>query len=250
MPSGSLGLWWLGQAGFVFKTAAGMIVYLDPYLSDAAERLHGFKRLSLPPIAAAEVRADLIVFTHEHADHLDPDALPIIVRNNPTCRFAGPAGCDEGLAAAGVLAANRLNLEAHKRYDVDGAAIHTAPADHGDLSATALCLLLEFDGIRVLCTGDTAFRPELLKPLYDVHPDLMLPCINGAFGNMSHVNAAMLVQQHKPRRAIPCHFGMFAEHGAADPAGFMHACRQFCPEVNAAALKPGERFLCESNQGR
>ena len=204
MPSGSLGLWWLGQAGFVFKTAAGMIVYLDPYLSDAAERLHGFKRLSLPPIAAAEVRADLIVFTHEHADHLDPDALPIIVRNNPTCRFAGPAGCDEGLAAAGVLAANRLNLEAHKRYDVDGAAIHTAPADHGDLSATALCLLLEFDGIRVLCTGDTAFRPELLKPLYDVHPDLMLPCINGAFGNMSHVDAAMLVQrQAKAGNSLP-----------------------------------------------
>ena len=72
VPSDSLGLWWLGQAGFVFKTPAGKIVYLDPYLSDAVERLFGFKRLSLPPIAAEEVRADLVVLTHEHADHLDP----------------------------------------------------------------------------------------------------------------------------------------------------------------------------------
>jgi L-ascorbate 6-phosphate lactonase len=245
VPGGSLGLWWLGQAGFVFKTPAGKIVYLDPYLSDAVERLHGFKRLSLPPIAAQEVRADLVVLTHEHADHLDPDALPIIVRNNPACRFAAPSGCAQGLDAAGVDAKNRLTLEPHRRYDVDGVAIHTAPADHGELSATALCLVLEFDGIRVLCTGDTAFRRQLLQPLYDVQPDLLLPCINGVFGNMSHIDAAMLVQQAKPRWAIPCHYWMFAEHGAADPAGFMHACRQFCPEVKTAVLRPGERFLCQ-----
>ena len=50
VPNGSLGLWWLGQAGFAFKTPAGRIVYVDPYLSDAVERLHGFKRLSLSPI--------------------------------------------------------------------------------------------------------------------------------------------------------------------------------------------------------
>ena len=83
VPSGSLALWWLGQAGFAFKSPSGRIVYLDPYLSDAVERLHGFKRLSLPPVAADEVRADLVVLTHEHADHLDPDALPIIARTTP-----------------------------------------------------------------------------------------------------------------------------------------------------------------------
>ena len=243
VSSGSLGLWWLGQAGFVFKTPAGKILYLDPYLSDAVERLHNFKRLSLAPITADEVRADLIVLTHEHADHLDPDALPIIARDNPACRFAAPSGCAQGLAEAGVLPAVQLTLEPRKQYDVDGITIRTVPADHGDLSATALCLTLDFDGIRVLCTGDTAFRPQLLKPLYDVRPDILLPCINGVFGNMNHIDAAMLVQQAQPRLAIPCHFGMFAEHGAGDPGGFMCACRYFCPEVKTAVLKPGERFL-------
>jgi L-ascorbate 6-phosphate lactonase len=243
VPGGSLGVWWLGQAGFVFKTPAGKIVYLDPYLSDAVERLYGFKRLSLAPITADEVRADLIVLTHEHADHLDPDALPIIARNNPACRFVGPSGCEQGLADAGVVPAIRLTLEPHEQYDLDGISIRTAPADHGDLSATALCLVLDFGGIRVLCTGDTAFRPLLLKPLYDIRPDVLLPCINGVFGNMNHVDAAMLVQQAKPRLAIPCHFGMFAEHGAGDPGGFMYACRHFCSDVKTTVLKPGERFL-------
>ena len=102
VPEASLRLWWLGQAGFAFKTPAGRIVYADPYLSDAVERLHGFKRLSLAPIAAEEVCADLVLLTHEHADHLDPDAIPIIAGRNPQCRFAGPAGCTEGLERAGV----------------------------------------------------------------------------------------------------------------------------------------------------
>ncbi len=74
VPDGSVRLWWLGQAGFAFKTALNNVVYVDPYLSDAVERLHGFKRLSLPPISPEDARADLVVISHEHTDHLDPDS--------------------------------------------------------------------------------------------------------------------------------------------------------------------------------
>jgi L-ascorbate 6-phosphate lactonase len=245
VPDGSLGLWWLGQAGFAFKTPDGRVVYLDPYLSDAAERLFGFKRLTLPPITAGEVRADLVVLTHEHADHLDPDSVPIIARNNPTCRFAAPAGCAEGLAAAGVQGESCVTLQPNRRYELPGVVIRTAKADHGDLSDSALCLVLEFGPIRIACTGDTAFRPQLLKPLYETPPDVLLPCINGVFGNMGHVDAARLTQAARPRYAIPCHFWTFAEHGAADPGGFLHACRCLCPETTALLLRPGERFLVQ-----
>ena len=104
VPGGSLGLWWLGQAGFVFKNPGGKTVYIDPYLSDAVERLFGFKRLSAPPIAADEVRADLVALTHEHADHLDPDSVPIIAKNNPKCRFAAPKGFHSADAVKAALA--------------------------------------------------------------------------------------------------------------------------------------------------
>ncbi len=248
VPAGAVRLWWLGQAGFAFKTHAGHVVLVDPYLSDAVERLHGFKRLSLPPISPEEVRADLVVLTHEHADHLDPDAVPVIARNNPHCRFAAPSGCVAGLAEAGVGADRRLIMEPGRRYELEQVTIHTVPADHGDYSPTALCFVLEFDGCRVLYTGDTALRSETFKPLYDLQPDILLACINGGFGNMTHVDAAMMAQQAKPRVAIPCHFWTFAEQGAADPAGFLYACKHFCPDVQAMLLRPGEGFTLR--QGR
>ena len=185
----------------------------------------------------------MVLLTHEHADHLDPDAVPVIARNNPGCRFAAPAGCTPGLSEAGVAPGNRILLEPDRRYDLDGLALHTAPADHGDLSETALCFVLEIEGIRVFCTGDTAYRPNLHKPLIDLKPDILVPCINGVFGNMNHIDAAMLVQAVKPRCAIPCHFWTFAEQGGGDPAGFVHACKHYAPETKALLLRPGERFV-------
>jgi len=242
VPEGSVRLWWLSQAGFAFKTPAGKVVYLDPSLSDALERLYGFKRICSPPIAAEDVRADLVILTHEHADHLDPDALPVIARNNPQCRFAGPCGCGEGFALAGIHADRTVVLEPNRSEDLGPVVVHAVPADHGDYSESALGLLLDFEGVRILATGDTSLRPRLFRPLFDLKPDVMLPCINGGFGNMTPLDAARLVQQAQPRYAIPCHYWTFAEQGAGDPGGFLYACKHLCPNVHALLLKPGEGF--------
>ena len=43
VPKGSLALYWLCQAGFAFKSSAGQIVYIDPYLSDVVERVVGLQ---------------------------------------------------------------------------------------------------------------------------------------------------------------------------------------------------------------
>jgi L-ascorbate 6-phosphate lactonase len=230
----------LGQAGFAFKTAAGKVVYLDPYLSDAVERLHGFKRLSLAPISAEDVRADWVVLSHEHDDHLDADAVPVIGANNPSCRFAGPSGCMPGLEKAGIAPRRRLLLKPRRAHDLGAVVVHTAPADHGDFSPSALALVLDFDGVRVMYPGDTSWRTGSFQPLVDLGVDVLLPCINGTFGNMNHLDAARLVAQAQPRMAIPCHFWTFAEQGGGDPGGFIHACRQFAPKVDARLLRPGE----------
>jgi L-ascorbate 6-phosphate lactonase len=245
VPAGGIGLYWLGQAGFAFRTTAGRRIFLDPYLSDACERLHGFKRLSLPAILAEEVEADWVILTHEHTDHLDPDAIPEIARRNPACRFAGPIGCTDGLEQAGVTAERRVVLEPDQRYDLGDLVVHTVPADHGDLSPSALALVLDFGGVRVMATGDSSWRPKLFKPLYDLNLDVVLPVINGVFGNMNHIDATMLVAEAKPRLAIPCHFWTFAEQGAGDPGGFINACARLCPQVEARLLKPGERLILE-----
>ena len=249
VSAGALRMYWLGQAGFAFRTAAGKRVFLDPYLSDSCERLFGFKRLSLPALRPEEVEADWVILTHEHADHLDPDAIPVIARNNPNCRFAAPAGCTAGLETAGVAAARRVLLEPNRRHDLGDLAVHTAPADHGDISASALALVLDFGAVRVMATGDTSWRPVLFKHLYDLQPDVVLPAINGVFGNMNHIDAARLVSEAKPRYAIPCHFWTLAEQGGGDPAGFLNACAMMCPGVKAMLLRPGEGFTVERRGG-
>lgn len=47
VPTSEVRLHWLGQAGVAFRTAAGRRVFLDPYLSDSRERLHGFKLMGV-----------------------------------------------------------------------------------------------------------------------------------------------------------------------------------------------------------
>jgi L-ascorbate 6-phosphate lactonase len=243
VPQGAIQLWWLGQAGYAFKTADGRVVVVDPYLSDAAERLHGFKRMMPAPIAAAEVRADWLVFTHEHTDHFDPDTVPAIAANNPACRFAGPEGCREPMRQAGIDPGRAVDLRPGTTVLDRGLTVRAVPADHGDLSASALTVVLELDGVRVFLSGDTALRLSSFAPLFEPRLDLMVTCINGVYGNLGHLDAALLVQTAKPRRALPCHFWMFVEHGGADPGGFRDACLRMAPETQALLLKPGEGFL-------
>ena len=238
---GSLALWWLGQAGFAFKTPGGTVVYADPYLSDAVQKSAGFKRLSRPPVEAEEVRADVVVLTHEHGDHMDTDALPVIARNNPECVFAAPSGCGDGLDTAGVAPERRRLLSAGALCAAaPGVSIHAASADHGSFSPSAVSVALDLAGVKVMLSGDTSWRPDLFAPLYALGLDVLIPCINGSYGNMGHIDAARCAAEAGARIAIPCHFWTFAEQGAGDPLGFVAACKHFAPGVTALLLSPGE----------
>ena len=242
VPEDSVALWWLAQAGFVFKSHAGTVLYLDAYLTDVVEKAFGFKRLSLAPMDAEDVRADWIVNSHEHLDHLDTDALPVIARNNPSCRFAGSPSCETEYRKAGIAAHQYLIMTPGETHALSDITVHTARADHGDLSPTALSLLFEVGRVRVLFTGDTALNLEWMQPLVDLKPDVLLPCINGRFGNLDAMEAAHLTGIVRPRVAIPCHFWMFKEHNG-DPEAFVQACATTCPSAPITLLMPGDGLL-------
>ncbi len=245
VPEGGVALWWLAQAGFVFKTDSGTVLYVDPYLSNVVEKAFGFKRLSLAPIAVGEVRADWVVSSHEHLDHLDTDALPVIAENCPGCRFAASSACVPEFANMGIPMDRFTMLEAGGRYALDGVTVTAVRSDHGDLSPAALSLLFDFGGVRVLFTGDTALNVPLMQPLIDLKPDVLLTCINGRFGNLNGEEAAELTATVSPRVVVPCHFWMFKEHNG-DPEAFIQACARRCPEVPVRLLTPGEGFCCSS----
>jgi L-ascorbate 6-phosphate lactonase len=236
-----LGIYWISQAGFVFKSSKGKVVYIDPYLTDLVERLAGFKRMMPSLISPEEVVADIVISTHEHPDHLDSDTLEVLVRN-PITHFAGPSECVKQFKRLGVGPDRCHLLEEGKETNIEGVGISGVYADHGELAPDALGVVLDFGGIKVWHTGDTAYRIEKFKPAIEMQPDVLIPCINGRFGNLNAEEAALLTQKANPRFAIASHFWMFVEHGG-DPGAYLENCSRLAPGVRSMVMKPGERLL-------
>lgn len=240
-----LALFWLAQAGFAFKSSSGQVVYVDPYLSDVVERVVGFKRMMTCPIQAKDVVADLILCTHEHLDHMDSDALPILA-SNPGTHFAGPIECMKEFEKLGISRDRCHLLEEGTSIEIGPTTIHAVYADHGELAPDALGVVLDFDGIRVYHTGDTAYRPNEFAPALAHKPDVLLPCINGAFGNMDADEAAALTALAAPKVVLPTHFWMFVEQNG-DPGRFLSRCSELAPETKTVLLKPGEAWVFDAS---
>ena len=90
VSAGHVSCWWLGGSGFAFKAPSGAVIYIDPYLSNSVKTIFGADRAFPPPISPEDVRADAIVSTHWHEDHLDPGSIPVIAQHNPEARFIMP----------------------------------------------------------------------------------------------------------------------------------------------------------------
>src|SRR5512146_1149915 len=125
VPSGQVMAWWLGGTGFVFKTAAGTQIYVDPYFSNCVAGIFGVERAFPAPVRAEEARPDLLIATHWHEDHLDPEGLPIVARSSQA-RFLGPPSCVSRLLGWGVPRGRVDALsagQAHTFRDVTIAAV-------------------------------------------------------------------------------------------------------------------------------
>ncbi|MCE5259112.1 MAG: MBL fold metallo-hydrolase [Chloroflexi bacterium] len=244
VPRGHLAIFWLAQAGFVYKTSNGSVIFIDPYLSDYVYRMFGFKRLMGTPIEADEVDADLVVSTHAHGDHLDLDALPVLARV-ARLRFVGAPDCVPEYQKLGLPTGKYMQLDKGATLKFDGFSLTGVYADHGPSTPHALGIILESEGIRVWQVGDTAYRPEMMEPIFQMHPDIIIPPINGAFGNMDGIEAAKLAHDAGAKVAIPCHFWMFAEHNG-NPLQFIKACQEYAYEVKPVLLSQGELFIYPS----
>jgi L-ascorbate 6-phosphate lactonase len=219
------------------------VLYIDPYFSDVVERVVGFKRMMACPVAADEAQVDFVVCTHEHLDHMDTDALPILAKNSETV-FTGPIECIKEFERLGIPSSQFRLLEEGKMVKLGQVEVTGVYADHGDLAPDALGAVLNFDGIKVYHTGDTAYRPEEFRPALAMRPDILIPCINGRFGNLDAHEAAMLTALASPAVVIPSHFGMFVEQNG-EPGVFLEECERRAPKTRRVLTQPGEEFLFE-----
>jgi L-ascorbate metabolism protein UlaG (beta-lactamase superfamily) len=122
---------WLGQAGFLLRLpsadgGAGYTILIDPYLSDSlatkyAGKHFAHERLIAPPATVAELEnVDLVLCSHKHADHMDPETLRDLASSQPHCRFIVPKAWREHAMDLGVPTDRLLGAEA-------GRAIEPAP---------------------------------------------------------------------------------------------------------------------------
>ncbi len=246
VPEGRLAIFWLGQAGFVYKTPAGRVIYIDPYLSDCVHRLlhserYGFKRIMPTLIEPDEVEADQIVCTHSHADHFDYDAIPVLARK-PNLHFTAAPDCRTEFEKLGVPAEKYTIIEKGQTLDYGDFKLTGIYADHGDLAPMALGILLQVGSLHVWQVGDTAYRPDQWQDVFQIGVDVLIPPINGAYGNLDSLQAAQMAQAAHARMVIPCHYWMFAEHGG-DPAQFLEACKETAPSTQAILMAQGEMIM-------
>lgn len=208
---------WLTQGGFLFENNGKRLV-VDPYMSNAAEKQAGFKRLVPFPLTLAELRPDVLLCTHDHLDHLDPEAVPRIAAAYPDCIFAASAQAYRRLREWGI-AATRLRIGEPAEWC--GFSVLPVFAAHSD--PEAIGLIVRAGGKRIYLSGDTLFDARITDNPALRNLDAILICINGRLGNMTWQQAVATVKALRPQTALPMHYGLFAAN-TEDPQPFIQQC--------------------------
>lgn len=221
-----IGLAWLGQAGFALRYE-NLYILLDPYLSDYLEKKYRgtgkpHERLMAAPIQVQEVELlDFVICTHQHSDHMDPEALPILASKCPASRFIVPTASQEHLSNLGVSDKQILGINAAEKMLLSSVcSVEAIPSAHEALEKNDrgeyryLGYIIRFGSIVLYHSGDTIPYLGLAERVSRHQVALALLPINGRGkgvpGNFTFDEAVQLCQVADIPYLIPHHFGMFA----------------------------------------
>lgn len=186
---GDLKITFVGHGTLVFRFA-GKVIHIDPYsaLADYAQ---------MP-------RADLILITHGHSDHLDAKAISA-VRTASTTIVCAPV-CAADLPGSTVMKNGDTNpgfgftIEAVPAYNL----VHTRDNGHPfHPKGEGNGYILTFGENRVYVAGDTENTPEM-KALSGI--DVAFLPMNLPY-TMTPEMVADAVRAFKPRVLYPYHYG-------------------------------------------
>ncbi|NLT72886.1 MAG: MBL fold metallo-hydrolase [Chloroflexi bacterium] len=175
------GLTWLGHASFRLETSS-TTVYFDPWQIKGGPK------------------ADLILVTHEHHDHLSIEDIDRL-STSETEILCSPS-CLEELAHRRARA-----VHPGERVHVAGIAVEVVPAYNTDKpnhpqSAGHVGYIVESDGRRIYHAGDTDVIPEMEQVRCDV---ALLPM--GGTYTMNADQAAQAAARIGAKVVVPMHWG-------------------------------------------
>ena len=68
---------WIGQSGYQISDGKTELC-IDPYLSNVVDRVAKRGRMVEAPFTPDKLKSDAVICTHDHLDHVDIDAIPLM----------------------------------------------------------------------------------------------------------------------------------------------------------------------------
>ena len=204
---------WIGQGVFMFELGDKNVV-VDPYLSNTVANADGFDRMVPAPFTPQELKADLIICTHDHMDHLDEETIKYT--DFSRLLYAGPDSCLDHFRA---IRDTRRSFNQPECWSIH--QYRRCCYSWGVCCSyqDSIGVVIEYDGLACYLVGDSLYEDRLLEAGKH-NPDVLMSCINGKLGNMNYMDAANLAEGLGVKLAIPCHYGMFKEN-TEDPEKFL-----------------------------
>lgn len=201
---------WLGQAGLLFEKN-GKTVMIDPYLSDSVVKVNplNFRRVPVEE-KLFDMTPDVMIFTHDHLDHFDPETAPrFFAKTDKQMLVLCPASVWQRARAHGG-GHNYVQFDRLTEWTAYGMRFSAVHAEHSDPFAIGVIVEDLDDGKTYYVTGDTLYNKKVFADLPDDIDVIFLP-INGVGNNMNEVDAVRFFKASGAKVAVPLHVGMFDE---------------------------------------
>lgn len=195
---------WLGQAGLLFETANTTII-VDPYLSNSVEAIEPKnKRRVAVNEEFLKIKPDIILLTHSHLDHTDPETLKHYLKEDSAVCVLASANAWTTVRKFGGNN-NYVQFDRHTQWTENGIRFTAVKAQHSD--PDAIGIIIEAEGKKYYVTGDTLYNKEIFADLPQDIDYVFLP-INGKGNNMNFCDGKEFCEKIGAK-AIPLHCGLF-----------------------------------------
>lgn len=149
--------------------------------------------------------ADIIFITHDHYDHYSEEDIDKIKKEDTV--IIVPEKLLTKLLVKGYNKNNIITVEPNKQYMVEGIKFETIPAYNTNKQFHPkenewVGYIIEINGIRYYIAGDTDITEENKK----IKCDVAFVPVGGTY-TMDFKEAAYLINEIKPKIAIPIHYG-------------------------------------------